>query len=182
MMQRLLNSTYYNFFHRISRFFDNFLEFIQTLSEEKPWESRGKTLRFPRFFLLADFFLRFFQFFENFFSLRKDAEKPYFVPRSSNKVRSKGFCSQCNLKKKKKFRDYFEPAQSAHNSISACTLDYSHFMLKRRILGAVTIRHPELRQEISRKKVSPTRKFFFGKSAWYQLSIPPKYIATRHSS
>ena len=34
-LQRLLNSTYCNFFHRFSRFFDNFLEFIQTMMQKK---------------------------------------------------------------------------------------------------------------------------------------------------
>ena len=44
MMQHLLNSTYCNFFHRFSRCFDNFLEFIQTIDAKK--ESRLKTLTF----------------------------------------------------------------------------------------------------------------------------------------
>ena len=66
-------------------------------------------------FLLCRFFSSILSIFWKLCFTSKRRRKPYFVPRSCNKVRSKRFCSKCNLKKKKKFRDHFEPTQSAHN-------------------------------------------------------------------
>ena len=57
-----------------------------------------------------DFFLRFFRFFEKLVSLQKGAEQPYFDPRSSNRVHSKGFCLQFNFKKEKDFATIFNPS------------------------------------------------------------------------
>ena len=74
--------------------------------------SKNRKNRSQMFFFLIILWKKTFwyRFFEKLVSLQKGAEQPYFVPRSSNRVCSKGFCLQFNFKKEKNFATIFNPS------------------------------------------------------------------------